>query len=197
MRISRGLRVVAVAGALAIGVASAAGCGGNEGNAKTANVKPGDMPDGASWTGVYYSQLYGYLHLEQNAGGVTGKWQRPLKDRWGKLNGTAVGDVIHFSYTEYTVGAVGPHSTSTGKGYLKYKRPPGDNVEDTIVGELGEGSDEVGIPFDGVKQRNMMPDLNSIGGTGSTDMGGGDWDSGNGEKGGEPEAPKEPPAPMP
>ena len=29
-----------------------------------ASVVAGDMPSGATWRGVYYSQLYGYLHIE-------------------------------------------------------------------------------------------------------------------------------------
>ncbi len=32
----------------------------------------------------------------------------------------------------------------SGKGYFKYKRPPGDNVDDTIAGELGRNEDETG-----------------------------------------------------
>ena len=86
------------------------------------------------------------------------------------------------------------NSARSGKGYLKYKRPPGDNVDDSVVGEIGRGEDEVGEPWDAVKQRNIKPDLGSIGGTGAGDIGGGDWDGDNKEKGA-PEAPKSPPAP--
>jgi hypothetical protein len=54
------------------------------------------------------------------------------------------------------------------------------------------GHDEVGEPWDAVKQRNQQPDLKSIGGTGAVDVGGGDWDNENKEKGTPepPEAPK-------
>ena len=88
-------------------------------------------------------------------------------------------------------GLVGPNANKSGKGYFKYKRPAGDNVDDTIAGEIGYGGDEVGEPWDAVKQRNIPPDLASIAGSGAMDVGGGDWDNENKEKG-KSEGPKSP-----
>jgi hypothetical protein len=190
----KGLRsfwVLFTAGALAVTPVALGACS-STGSAKTANIQPGDMPSGAEWRGVYFSPLYGYLHIETDGDKVQGKWLRPSRDKWAKIDGTITGDLIRFSWTEYTIGAVGPNSSRSGKGYLKYSRPAGDNVDDTVAGELGVGGDETGEPFDGVKQRNVQPDLGSIGGTGSTDIGGGDWDSENKEQGS-----PEPPAPPP
>jgi hypothetical protein len=189
--------MAALVGALVAAPLASVGCSSTPAG-KAAKIEPGDMPDGADWTGVYYSELYGYLHVVQDGTAVSGKWMRPVKDRWGELHGQATGNVIRFSWTEHTIGSVGPKSKRTGKGYFRYKRPAGDNVDDTIVGEIGVGSDEVGEPWDAVKQRNVNPDLASIGGSGSLDVGGGDWDSENKEKG-TPEAPKqqEPEAPKP
>ena len=56
---------------------------------------------------------------------------------------------------------------------------------------LGRGEDEVGVAWKAIKQRNTEPDIDSIGGSGAADVGGGDWDSDNTE-GGEPEEPTEP-----
>jgi hypothetical protein len=197
MKLRRTLFLIAAAGTLAtasLGTSTMLlGCAGAP-TGKTAKVQAGDMPEGADWTGVYYSELYGHLHVVQDGNALSGKWIRPVKDRWGELHGNVTGDVARFSWTEHIIGAVGPNSTKSGKGYFKYKRPPGDNVDDTIVGEIGTGPDEVGSPWDAIKQRNQMPDLASIGGTGSTDIGGGDWDSDNKEKG-TPEAPEPPPPP--
>ena len=191
MKWMRSLRLVVTAMALVSAPLSlsisTAGCSGGSG-AKAPELNPGDMPDGASWTGVYFSELYGYLHLVQDGNAVEGKWIRPHKDKWGKLKGEATGDVIKFEWTEYTTGLVGPNASKTGRGYFKYKRPAGDNVDDTFAGEIGFDKDEVGEPWDAVKQRNVNPDLASIGGTGASDLGGGDWDSENKEQG----APEEP-----
>ncbi len=169
----------------------ALGCGPGKPAAKTANVTAGSMPDDGDWSGVYYSPLFGYLHMEESGGKVKGRWLRPRKDQWGELEGTADGNLLKFEWSEYIDGLVGPNSKKKGKGYFVYSRPEGDNVDDVIKGELGRGEDEVGTPWDAVKQRNVDPDLESIGGSGTSDVGGGDWDSGNKESG-DPEPPAEP-----
>jgi hypothetical protein len=190
MTVLRRFFTAATLAALLVPPLAAAGCDSG-GAAKTAKVQQGEMPSGAKWDGVYYSELYGYLHVVASGNAVTGKWLRPSKDRWGQIKGEIAGDVMHFEWIEHTIGAVGPSSNKSGKGYFKYKRPPGDNVDDTIAGEIGRGADEVGEPWDAIKQRNLPPDLNSIGGTGAMDIGGGEWDSENKEKG-KPEPPARP-----
>jgi hypothetical protein len=193
MNVLRRLGTLATAFALLAAPFAAAGCG-NAGAKAPASIQPGDMPTGGAWTGVYFSPLYGYLHIVQDGNAITGKWERPTKEKWGQLKGTVVGDLMHFEWTEHITGLVGPNAAHKGKGYFKYKRPPGDNVDDDIVGEIGRDNDETGEPWDAVKQRHMDPNLASIGGTGSGDVGGGDWDSDNKEKG-TPEGPKSPPPP--
>jgi len=181
------------------------GCGGGGQKASSAAIKPGNMPEGGEWTGVYFSQLYGYLHVVQEGTTLSGKWIRKAKNKWGEIHGSVKGNVVRFEWSEYTVGSIGPNSSKSGRGYFKYTRPEGDNVDDVLVGEIGFGEDEVGNPWDAIKQRNVTPDLGSIGGTGASDIGGGDWDNPNTEGGGdsggdddddedieEPEAPPEP-----
>lgn len=186
------LRRLLAAAALGVLVAAPLAACSDTPSAKTANVTPGDMPSGAKWDGVYYSELYGHLHLKMNGGKLKGRWERPHKDRWGEIEGDVTGDVFKFSWSEYTRGLVGPNAKKSGKGYFKYKRPEGNNVDDQIVGEIGRDQDEVGEPWDAIKQRNLPPDPDSIVGSGASDVGGGDWDSDNKEKGQKPEAPKSP-----
>jgi hypothetical protein len=180
----------AVAGSLFV-VAGAACSGLPEG--KVAKVEQGEMPSGAKWDGVYYSELYGNLHLKTQGGGskVTGRWERPHKDRWGEVEGEINGNVMRFSWSEWNRGLVGPNAKKSGRGYFKYSRPEGENVDDKITGETGPGDDEVGDPWEAIKQRRMDPHPESIGGTGSRDVGGGDWDNENKEKG-KPEKPSSP-----
>jgi hypothetical protein len=49
----------------------------------------------------------------------------------------------------------------------------------------------VGTEWRAIKQRDVKADLDSIGGSGAGDVGGGDWDGANKEKD-DPEPPKEP-----
>lgn len=170
---------------------SVAACGPEAAPPKVAKVSPGSMPDGGSWTGVYYSPLFGSLHLVGEGKLVQGKWLRPLKGRWGKLQGNADGNLLRFDWSEHTDGLVGPNAKKSGKGYFVYSRPEGANVDDQIKGSIGRGKDEVGVEWRAIKQRNVKPDLKSIGGGGASDLGGGDWDSKNSESD-KPEKPAEP-----
>src|SRR6185369_5915442 len=105
MTVLRRLWTAVAAGALLLAPLAVTGCGnGGNGPAKMAKVESGDMPSGAEWTGVYFSELYGNLHLVAEGNTIHGKWIRPVKDRWGELHGTATGDVIHFEWIEHTVG---------------------------------------------------------------------------------------------
>ena len=192
MMLRRSFALAGVSGLLSTSLFSA-GCNGSSG-AKTASVTPADMPEGGDWTGVYFDQFYGYFHLVQDGKAVNGKWIRPQKDRWGELHGDATGNVLKFTWTEYTIGAIGKNAEKSGRGYMVYSRPAGENVDDKVNGELGRGNDEVGEKLEGVKQRNQNPDLGSIGGTGATDITGGDWD-GDSKESSPPEEPKSGPTP--
>jgi len=191
MKPKRSLWFVLAAMALAGMPMSTMGCAGGSGEGKVANVTPGEMPPDGTWTGVWYSELYGYLHLIQDGNAVVGKWIRPHRDRWGELKGEATGDVLKYEWSEHVIDLVGPNATKSGRGYFKYKRPAGDNMDDTFSGEFGLVKDEVGSPWDAVKQRNVKPDLSSIGGNGAAEVGGGEWDSENSE-GTKPEEPASP-----
>jgi hypothetical protein len=127
------------------------------------------MPPGGAWTGVYYSMIFGMLHIVQEGGAVNGRWQRPRKDSWGELSGTAVGGRLDFRWTEHTGG-----TQQSGTGYFVYRRPAGPNVDDVLEGELGQTG---GSPtsWQAIKQRNVRPDLQAVGNSGSPEVGGGDW----------------------
>ena len=190
MMVSRRVSAALAAAALFVTLPAAVGCDAAP-EPKVAQITAGDLPQGAKWDGVYYNELYGYLHLVASGNQMKGKWLRRQKDKWGELKGEITGDLLKFTWTEHTVGAVGPNSSRSGRGYFKYKRPEGENVDDTLKGEIGKGIDETGEPWDAIKQRNLPPDLDSIGGSGAADLGGGDWDNDNKEKG-KPEGPAKP-----
>ena len=142
---------------------SACNDGENKGPA-SANITPGEMPEGAVWNGVYFNPQYGNLHLVETGGSIAGRWKRTDGSAWGELNGPVKGNVFHFEWTEHKIGMIGPSANTKGKGYFVYKRPAGENVDDTLKGEWGLNVREVGNDWDCVKQRQLSPDLKSIGG---------------------------------
>jgi hypothetical protein len=141
-------------------------CGGSKDqSAKMAAVKPGNMPSGATWDGVYFNAVWGYLHIVTDGKNFEGRWLRTDESAWGEMHGTITGDVARFDWKEHKIGLVGPSATSAGKGYFRYTRPEGENMDDRILGEWGFSDAEVGGgEWDSVKQRNKKPDLKSVGG---------------------------------
>jgi len=142
-----------------------AACGGEKMN--VANIKPDNMPDGETWTGVYYHPVYGYLHMVESDNNVIGKWKRTDQSAWGELSGVKTGNVLHYQWKEHKYGMVGPSSVSAGKGYFKYSM--GSEGFAVLDGQFGVGDDETGADWACKKQVRMNPDLNSIKG----DTGGG------------------------
>jgi hypothetical protein len=143
-------------------VAGAVGCGGK--GPQTVNLAPGEMPEGSVWKGVYYSTLYGYLHLEERDGDMKGAWRTVAGDAWGEMTGKAEGDVFRFEWTEHRIGMVGPSAVRTGHGYFRYKKTATADVKsaDEIHGEWGLGEKESGNSWKATKQTNMEPDLKSV-----------------------------------
>jgi hypothetical protein len=157
-RLGSVLAVIALA-ALSTGTVA---CGGSKEEVKHAQVKPGNMPDAGEWTGVYYSTVYGHLHLIKEGDTISGKWRTTSGDKWGEMNGSVTGDLFRYEWREHTIGIVGPTSTTSGHGYFRYVVPRGENVEHEIHGEWGLGAGNAGQKWDAVKQRNQKPDPDSV-----------------------------------
>lgn len=155
------LRSVCAALVVSTCVLGLAGCG-DGGGAKHANVASGPMPEGESWTGVYYHPVFGYLHMQEEGSNVVGRWKRTDHSYWGELSGTTTGNVLHFTWKEHKIGMVGASSTTHGKGYFQYKVNK-ENIGE-LTGQYGLNDDEVGSSWNNVKQVRMPPDLKSIGG---------------------------------
>lgn len=157
----------------------AVGCASGD-EVKTANVRASDMPDGESWSGVYYHPVFGYLHMVENGTAVVGKWKRSDQSKWGELDGTKVGNVLHFVWKEHTYGLVGPAALHQGKGVFVYKVADANgHKQATLDGQFGLDADEVGSTWNCIKQDRMDPKLDSIngdvGGTGAPPAAG-KWD---------------------
>ncbi|MBK8214966.1 MAG: hypothetical protein IPK71_14605 [Myxococcales bacterium] len=156
MKLARFYGVGAVLFAVSTAVLS--GCAGQEGP-KHAQIKAGEMPEGESFTGVYFHPVYGYLHMVEDGSNIFGKWKRADQSRWGELQGTKTGNLVRFTWKEHTIGLVGAGAESKGKGYFLYKT--GKDVAE-LDGQFGLGDDETGADWHNVKQQRMAPDLKSI-----------------------------------
>src|SRR5258708_21879388 len=106
--------------------------------------------------------------MVEREGNIAGRWKRSDGSHWGELSGTAEGNVLHFTWQEHKYGGVGPSAESKGSGVFVYTM--GEKF-----GQLGgqysvEDSNDVG-KWDCVKQAGVKPDLHSINGSGTDNMG--------------------------
>ena len=170
MKIRRSLSVVTMTlslAASAVPFAALPACGGGD-DPKSAKVTAGEMPAGESWTGVYYHQVYGYLHMQEQDSNIVARWKRTDQSAWGELSGTKAGNVFHFTWKEHKYGLPGPAGESKGKGYFQYKLGKEGGIAE-LDGQYGLNNDETGSEWHCVKQQRMAPDLKSItGDTGSS-----------------------------
>lgn len=155
------LRSLCLAVALSSLSLGLAGCG-DGGEAKSAKVTSGPMPEGETWTGVYYHPVFGYLHMQEEGDHVVARWKRTDHSYWGELSGTLSGNVLHYTWKEHKIGMVGASATTKGKGYFVYKVNK-ENIGE-LDGEFGLNDAETGSSWKNVKQLRMPPDLKSIGG---------------------------------
>jgi hypothetical protein len=164
--------IVGMAMALALACTGGAlvACGGQ--GAKFQNIKGGEMPQGQSWLGVYYSQVYGYLHMIEQDGNIVGRWKRTDSSHWGELSGTVDGNVMHYTWKEHDYGAVGPSGDTKGSGYFVYLM--GQNNIPELKGKYSVDESDTSAEWNVVKQVNMKPDINSITGDNPTDTTGRD-----------------------
>lgn len=186
----RRLGVALLGFSLLTGVAA---CGSDQKGPVKAQLKPGSMPAEGNWRGVYYSTIYGYLHLVTDGSSVSGKWRNAEGDKWGELNGKTEGDILRFTWKEHKIGMFGPNATSEGNGYFRYVVPAEENADHELKGEWGLGESDAGNPWNAIKQRNMDPDPDSVlPDESQTAVSGADWD---GKKSSEAAGGKEEPPP--
>lgn len=158
----RGILRTSLVLALSLPLTTTLACSGSRNDPKTVvDVKAGNMPDGGEWEGVYYSQTYGFLHITEKNGSVTGAWRTVSGDKWGELFGEVEGDVLRYSWKEHKIGMIGPNATVEGKGFFRYTVPDSGEAHE-IQGQWGLGEHNAGHTWAALKQNNMEPDPKSV-----------------------------------
>ncbi len=160
MLVPRIITRIALGTALALSSTTFVACGGSQ-KVVHANVKPGDMPEGGDWTGVFYSETYGYLHLTKEGDTVSGCWRNTAGDEFGQLSGKATGDVLHYDWHNHKIGMVGAAANQNGEGWFRYTRPK-EGEADVLKGMWGLEHNDSTDSWEAVKQQNMTPDCKKV-----------------------------------
>jgi hypothetical protein len=160
-------------GCAALVVFSALNCGGS-----TASVKPGPMPEGGNFSGVYHSPQYGEMNIIQTGDEVIGEFKKD--ERSGKIHGSVEGDIMRFEWVERKAMVSNRPTETRGRGYFRYIVDASTD-EHVLKGEWGLGEDETGGgPWNAWKSKHSTPRLSTdssglSGGGDDDDLGGDDF----------------------
>jgi hypothetical protein len=141
------------------------GCGGAA-TPKFGQITAGELPAGEAWPGVYYNEVYGNLNIEEQGGNIVGRWKRTNESAWGELNGTAEGNVLHFTWVEHKYGALGPSADVKGTGVFVYTK---GEAAGELKGQYAIQDSQSVAKWDCVKQIGKKADIQSITGDNPTD----------------------------
>ena len=145
-------------------------CSGGQGTGNI-KIKKGPMPEGARWTGTYYTN-WGTMELTQSGTSIVGTFG----DRNGVIEGTASGNLLTFHWSEDAKSSL----TSTkkkveGSGVMMFyvvETGEGKIDEHKIEGSWGYGSETSGAgKWSGYKSSKDVKDeqrLHLIGGGGTS-----------------------------
>ncbi len=151
-------------------------CGGGGGG--RANVTPGVMPQGETFTGVFHSPQYGEMQFVQTGNQVVGEYVKD--ERRGQIQGTVTGDILRFEWSERRELVQGRPNTTRGRGYFRFV--VGEDTDFYLVGEWGHDNNETGGgPWRAVRDRRRRPSVSAAsptsGGATSDEPQGDDLDS--------------------
>lgn len=158
-------------------LAALVACGGGQ-----TNVKVSPMPDGADYTGVYFSQQYGEMHVIQNGNAVHGEYKKD--EREGTFEGEVEGNVLRFEWIEMKAMVSNRPTETRGHGYFQYFIVDGDHH---IKGRWGLGDDDSsGGDWTAYKMKGRTPERGfARGGAGSGEGSESGSDEGSESSGGE------------
>lgn len=139
-------------------------CGGG-----SPGLRAGPMPEGGSFSGVWYSPQYGEMHMVQNGATVIGKFAK--EEKTGRVQGSVDGDLMRFEWTQKRELIVGRPNDAKGHGYFRLNYDEAEKAW-KIDGRWGiDDSETNGGPWTAIRARNRRPDLDGEHGS-SGDSGG-------------------------
>ena len=159
-----------------------AGCGGAGGRA---DVSPGVMPEGGTFGAVWNSPQYGRMDMVQNGSTVIGEYTK--NERTGRIEGTAQGDLMRFTWSERRELVAGVPRINRGRGYFRMVK---DGEGFKLIGEWGHDDDETGGgPWNAIRTRwrpRLSTDTTNNSSGGENDDSGDDGEGGSSDETGEP-----------
>ena len=102
----------------------ATACGGGSGGTRmNTEIQRGPMPSGGTWAGVWFTN-WGNMSLSTRGSSVVGQFCDEDRNRYGRFEGTAQGDVLTFHWVTTDVTMAGSPRTTEGSGIVQFSFVP-------------------------------------------------------------------------
>lgn len=112
-------------------------CGGNQGVEMNTEIQRGPMPDGGQWAGIWFTN-WGEMSLTKTGSSVVGEFCQEERNRYGRVEGTAQGDVMTLHWLTYDVSMTGAMRESEGSAIVQFSYiPAGENQTSHFEGTWG------------------------------------------------------------
>ncbi len=126
-------------------VISLAACGGNRNGVEmNTQIQRGSMPEGGNWAGVWFSN-WGEMTLETDDSSVVGQFCDEENNRYGRIEGTARGNVLRLHWRTSDVSMGNRARTSEGSAVVQLSMTEqGEAVGMRFEGTWGFGTSNIG-----------------------------------------------------
>jgi hypothetical protein len=125
-------------------------CGGDQGTRMNTTIQRGAMPDGGNWAGIWFTN-WGELAISTTGSSVVGEFCQEDRNRYGRIEGTASGNVMTFHWLTNDVSMGGTSRESDGSAIVQFTWvEAGENRTAHLEGSWGyENSNADGGPLRG------------------------------------------------
>lgn len=115
-----------------------AGCsGGNQGVQMNTEIQRGAMPEGGNWAGIWFTN-WGEMSISTTGSSVVGEFCQEDRNRYGRLEGTANGNVMTFHWITNDVSMAGASRETEGSAIVQFTFvPAGENQSSHMEGTWG------------------------------------------------------------
>jgi hypothetical protein len=119
--------------------ALAFGCGGSQGSDMNSDIQRGPMPQGGSFAGIWFGN-WGEMSISTQGSSVVGEFCQEDRNRYGRFEGTAQGNVMTVHWITYDVSMGGARRETDGSAIVQYRvEAAGEGESHLFEGTWGYG----------------------------------------------------------
>ncbi len=115
-------------------------CGGSQGTQMNSSIQRGPMPEGGHFAGIWFGN-WGEMSISTQGSSIVGEFCQEDRNRYGRVEGTAQGNVMTLHWITYDVSMAGARRESDGSAMVQYEiEAQGEGESHIMVGSWGYGT---------------------------------------------------------